>query len=237
MAGFHGNGTMNGVVSPKIKQLTVVAEDEVHNEKNSSGAGSQDPQASNFSVKHPLQSRWTLWFDNQKQKKKEESWEESLKNIMTFDTVEDFWCLHGNILPPSRLLIGSNYSVFKAGVKPMWEDPCNRLGGKWVLTINKMDRKSMDDWWLHAMLAVIGEILEPDENDEEVCGLVASLRKDRAHIALWTKTAASMELQNIIGKSFRRALALPHGCELKYQSHNESLQSGSSFRNQALYSA
>jgi translation initiation factor 4E len=43
------------------------------------------------SVKHPLQHRWTLWYDNPKKRNSAESWEENLKKIYTFDTVEDFW--------------------------------------------------------------------------------------------------------------------------------------------------
>jgi Eukaryotic initiation factor 4E len=87
------------------------------------GSKAAPAPASNNSmdIKHPLQDKWTLWFDNPKLKKPEESWEDTLKNIMSFDTVEDFWCLYGNILPASRIPTGSNYSVFKAGVKPMWE--------------------------------------------------------------------------------------------------------------------
>jgi translation initiation factor 4E len=83
------------------------------------------PDPSNFAIKHPLHNKWTLWFDNPKLKKQDESWEDCLKNIMSFDSVEDFWCLYSNIMPASRLQSGSNYSVFKHGVKPMWEVSTN----------------------------------------------------------------------------------------------------------------
>lgn len=43
-------------------------------------------------IKHPLQNAWTLWFyKNDKQK----AWEENLRAITTFDTVEDFWAYVG----------------------------------------------------------------------------------------------------------------------------------------------
>jgi Eukaryotic initiation factor 4E len=48
----------------------------------------------------------------------------------------------------------------------------NAKGGKWVLTINKSDRRNLDDWWLHSILAVIGETLE-QEGHEEVCSTSA----------------------------------------------------------------
>lgn len=40
---------------------------------------------------HPLQNRWVLWYDNPKKRNSTESWEENLKNVYTFNTVEDFW--------------------------------------------------------------------------------------------------------------------------------------------------
>ncbi len=43
--------------------------------------------------KHPLENRWTLWFDNpsKNQKQNSNSWGQSLRAVYTFDTVEDFW--------------------------------------------------------------------------------------------------------------------------------------------------
>ena len=36
--------------------------------------------------------------------------------------VEDFWALYNHIELASRLAAGCDYSLFKEGVKPMWED-------------------------------------------------------------------------------------------------------------------
>ena len=36
--------------------------------------------------------------------------------------VEDFWALYNHIELASRLQAGCDYSLFKEGVKPMWED-------------------------------------------------------------------------------------------------------------------
>ena len=47
-----------------------------------------DPQ--NFTIKHPLQNSWTLWYDNPGKKTSQTSWAEGLKKIVTFDTVSDF---------------------------------------------------------------------------------------------------------------------------------------------------
>lgn len=43
------------------------------------------------SDKHPLEHKWTLWFDNPSGKQKQDTWGSSLRSVYTFDTVEDFW--------------------------------------------------------------------------------------------------------------------------------------------------
>jgi translation initiation factor 4E len=46
----------------------------------------------NFNAKHPLNGRWTLWFDNPNNKRPQSNnWDASLKNLITIETVEDFW--------------------------------------------------------------------------------------------------------------------------------------------------
>ena len=44
-----------------------------------------------FSKKHPLEYKWTLWFDNPKGSQKQSTWGQTLRAVYTFDTVEDFW--------------------------------------------------------------------------------------------------------------------------------------------------
>ena len=40
--------------------------------------------------KHPLQNKWTLWY-LMGDKAKHLPWEQRLKPVASFDTVEDFW--------------------------------------------------------------------------------------------------------------------------------------------------
>ncbi|CAM9944849.1 unnamed protein product [Ascophyllum nodosum] len=185
-------------------------------------------------AQHPLQHRWALWYDNSKLKAATETWEENLKHIMAFDTVEDFWALFNNVKPPSMLTMNSNYSVFKEGVKPMWEDNTNCQGGKSVLTLKGEDMGQLDQWWLRAVLAAIGEILEDPDSEPEVCGLVVSLRKNQHRIALWTKTCEQSRVVPAC-KKLKEALKLPARLKLSFQTHSEAAKSQSSFQNSAQF--
>jgi translation initiation factor 4E len=53
--------------------------------------------------------------------------------------------------------------VFKEGIKPMWEDPANRNGGRWLMEFpRKKDWKSMsylDEIWLKVVRIAIMFVL------------------------------------------------------------------------------
>ncbi|CAM9176447.1 unnamed protein product [Ectocarpus sp. 12 AP-2014] len=183
--------------------------------------------------RHPLQHRWALWYDNAKLKAATETWADNLKHILAFETVQEFWALFNNVMPPSMLSVQSNYSVFKEGVKPMWEDTANRQGGKFVLTVKGEDLPQLDQWWLHAVLSAIGETLE-SETDPEVCGLVVSLRKGQHRIALWTKTCEESRVVPV-AKKLKEALKLPARLKFVFQTHSDAVSSLSSFQNASRY--
>ncbi|CAG8658087.1 13004_t:CDS:2 [Funneliformis mosseae] len=151
----------------------------------------------NFNVKHPLFNAWTLWFDNPGKKASVTSWSLNLKELITFDSVEEFWGVYNNVVKASDLSSGSNYHLFKRGIKPMWEDPVNEYGGKWVVQF--MRNKTGEDintLWLYTMLACIGE--EFDYADE-VCGAVVSVRKIFYRISLWTRSSDNKEICMTLG--------------------------------------
>uniref|UniRef100_A0A3B3HG83 Eukaryotic translation initiation factor 4ea n=1 Tax=Oryzias latipes TaxID=8090 RepID=A0A3B3HG83_ORYLA len=97
--------------------------------------------------------RWTLWFfKNDKSK----TWQANLRLISTFDTVEDFWALYNHIQLSSNLMSGCDYSLFKDGIEPMWEDERNRRGGRWLITLSKQQRKmDLDRFWLETVQSSI----------------------------------------------------------------------------------
>ena len=66
--------------------------------------------------------------------------------------VEDFWALYNHIELASRLAAGCDYSLFKEGVKPMWEDDRNKKGGRWLINLDKKQRAScLDNFWLEVV--------------------------------------------------------------------------------------
>lgn len=174
-----------------------------------------------FSQKHPLESKWTLWFDNPdgKQKQSQSQWGQTLRAVYTFDTVEDFWCLYNNIIPPSRLANMSDLHLFKEGVEPKWEDPTCEHGGKWTAILAKGNSQLLDTNWLHAVLACIGE--QFDEGDE-ICGIVVNVRPKNNRIAVWTRTASNEAAQISIGKQLKEIFGMPENARLGFLVHADA---------------
>lgn len=177
---------------------------------------------------HPLQNSWTLWFDNPRKRTSVDTWGSHIKKVMEFATVEDFWRLYNNIMRASVLDHGSNYHLFKDGIEPKWEDPANERGGQWTLIVPHRERRErLDELWLWSMLAAIGEVLETEGEEEQVCGCVVSIRKSQDRITVWTKNAAMEGRVRAIGEKWKRLLDLPRTTTIAYQAHADSMKNRS----------
>ncbi|KAF2436982.1 eukaryotic translation initiation factor 4E [Tothia fuscella] len=202
--------------------------------------------ADNFNVKHPLMNKWTLWF-TKPPTGKGDNWNELLKEVISFDSVEEFWGIYNNITPASELAQKSDYHLFKSGVRPEWEDPQNKHGGKWAFQFKDKKAVNIDNLWLHVMLAAIGETLE-DADDGEVMGVVVNVRKGFYRVGLWTKSTGKpfpgggegataggkgrtpeqgREVLTRVGTRFKEALMLKDNDAVEFSGHTDSAHSGS----------
>jgi len=185
---------------------------------------------------HPLEYEWTFWYDKRpapgkRMKGEQESYENNLRAIGTFGTVEDFWRYYNHLVKPSKLEINSNYHFFKEGIKPMWEDSANSKGGKWVFTFR--DKNVLDVCWENVVLGLVGETLD---EDNEITGAVISRRKAGDRIAVWNKTKDNEVAILGIGRKLKAMLGVdPNKVNSSYQSHEDSMKSGASYSNPSRY--
>ncbi|XP_019361493.1 PREDICTED: eukaryotic translation initiation factor 4E type 1B [Gavialis gangeticus] len=178
--------------------------------------------------KHPLQHRWALWFfKNDKSK----TWQANLRLVTKFSTVEDFWALYSHIQLASKLTSGCDYSLFKDGIEPMWEDNRNKCGGRWLITLAKQQRHTeLDHFWLETLLCLIGESF--GEYSSEVCGAVINIRAKGDKIAVWTCEAEDRDGVTHIGRVYKERLGLSSKVVIGYQAHADTAtKSGSLTKN------
>ncbi|KAI4217454.1 MAG: hypothetical protein LQ351_000049 [Letrouitia transgressa] len=197
----------------------------------------------NFNVKHPLMNEWTLWF-TKPPSGKDHNWNDLLKEVVTFDS--------NNISPVSELALKSDYHLFKKGIRPEWEDPQNKHGGKWAYQFKDKRTAPIDELWLHLMLAAIGETLENTEEDGEVMGVVVNVRKGFYRLGLWTKSVGksipgggdgdvaggkgrspekSKEVLMNLGRKFKEVLKVKDSEVVEFSGHTESARAGSTRAN------
>lgn len=196
-----------------------------------------------------LQRAWTLWYDSPSTYNTE-NWEMSLVPIMTVHSVEEFFVMLKYMKPLHALRTSSQYHFFQEGVKPMWEDPANKKGGKlWVnLDINAGNirpsnnnsgsaavvgeangsevKSDLDKSWENVLMAAVGEYLEgADKNatgEPFVTGIVMSKRKYHNRLAVWVSDAAAKDKIDALKKAITKEANLPPIASLVFTKHGEA---------------
>jgi len=170
--------------------------------------------------KHPLQNRWQLWYF--RPGPKGSVWEDNLLDVTHFDSVEDFWALYNHIELASNLASGSDYSVFKAGIRPMWEDTHNKLGGRWLFTFNKKTStaRQIDEIWLEVLLCLIGEAF--GEDSDQICGAVINIRGRMDKISVWTNDYKNSQSIMNIGRVLKTRTG--YNSNISFEAHSDTIQ-------------
>ncbi|KAL1944989.1 hypothetical protein VTO73DRAFT_2609 [Trametes versicolor] len=196
---------------------------------------------------HPLRNTWVFWFRQQRAPgNKITNYEEGIKKISAFSSVESFWSLWTHVYQPSSLLPTTDYLLFHSGIRrPVWEDPLNLSGGKWIIRLRK---GVADRLWEDLVLAVIGDQFDGVDDGEgsqpdaaalegvppgewpEICGCTISVRQNEDIISLWNRRDGNPKSKEKIKETIRRVLNLPPATIMEYKSNNDSMQDKSSFR-------
>ena len=140
--------------------------------------------------------------------------------ITTFGFVEDFWALFNHIQPASKLPAGCDYSLFKEGIEPKWEDKANKDGGRWLISLDKTQRHSqLDSFWIETLLLLIGEAF--DDDSDEICGAVVNIRGKGDKLSIWTADGTKKDAVMNIGRKIKERLGIPPKVTIAYQSHDD----------------
>jgi translation initiation factor 4E len=172
-------------------------------------------------VEHPLHQSWTFWYlkrDSSTQTL--ESYEQSLKEIGSFSSIEAFWSLYNYIVKPGDSTFAFDLFCFRSGVKPLWEHPENKFGGKFRLRVQR-GRFKANQLWEDLLIALIGHQFDLDSS--EICGVSISVKPASSDIiSIWNKDASNEDGKKIIHETFKEALKLSNNLVLEYKSHAAS---------------
>lgn len=80
------------------------------------------------------------------------------------------------------MLPTTDYLLFHSQIRrPIWEDPLNIDGGKWIIRLRK---GIADRLWEDLVLGIIGDQFE---EEDEICGCVLSVRTQEDILSVWNK--------------------------------------------------
>lgn len=171
-----------------------------------------------FNVKHPLNSKWTLWYTKPKVSDSEE-WSDLLRPVIKFGTVEEFWGIYNSVPKASDLPIKADYHLFRDDIRPEWEDERNSKGGRWSYQFRRKRDVDINELWIRTLLSAVGETIEDDEN--EVNGIVLNVRKSNYRVGVWTKSTNADSLKSI-GHKLKLILKLDENDHVEFISHADS---------------
>ncbi|KAG8892808.1 hypothetical protein FRC01_013945 [Tulasnella sp. 417] len=168
----------------------------------------------------PLRNTWVFWFRQQRApSNKNVNYEEGIKRVTAFSSVESFWSLHTHLNPPSSLQATTDYLLFHSGVRrPVWEDPLNANGGKWVLRLRK---GLADRLWEDLVIAIIGDQFDVEDG---ICGCVLSVRGSEDILSVWNRDERDADAKARIRDGIRKALNLPPATIMEYKSFQSNLR-------------
>lgn len=178
---------------------------------------------------HPLENKWVMWYDYRVglHQGQNAAFEDGLKLISEFSTVEEFWGVFNHIKRPSALEYGANYHMFKKGIKPMTEDPANVNGGRWMIILSSQDELSrLDKAWEHLLLSLLGEYLYDGleaafpQADSTVNGVVVSRRRKQTRIAIWTNEKKAESLLLALGRRIKE-VCQAGDAQTEFDEHNK----------------
>ena len=136
-------------------------------------------------------------------------YENTVKKIADFSTVEDFWKIFQHMKKPESLQNGIEFQLFKSNIKPLWEDESNKKGGRISIKLKKENSSLV---WEEFILLLIGGNF-PDKIKEEINGVLISIRRDFNFLQIWFKTFENNNI-NDINQCLRELLQIPNEVEL-----------------------
>ena len=140
------------------------------------------------------------------------------KPVAEFQTVGEFWQVYSHFRRPSVMPLGTFLHFFVDGVKPLWEDPACKNGGRWSIRTPKTHTAK---FWEDLVLAMIGE--QFDAPSGEVLGLVLSLKFNNDTISVWHRNANDDAISQQLKNSIESQLDMQDGMRFEHEIFEEVL--------------
>lgn len=191
---------------------------------------SPSPPGLSLGRTHPLQCGFSFWYLHRKADTGADNYEQNIKKVATFNTVEAFWASYSHLQRPGDLA-SIDYQCFRDGIVPLWEDDANKEGGKWVIRLKK---GMANRCWEDTLLALIGDHFHLGE---EICGLVISTKYQEDTLSVWNRTSNNRTVILKIRDVLKKILRIPVNEALEYKAHNAAIRHNLQQQQQQMFNS
>lgn len=132
--------------------------------------------------------------------------------------------MYNNVYSVAEIIPNTDYLMFRKGIRPEWEDPRNRKGGKWVVTLPIEDdmEEEAEQTWSNLLLHMIGGLF-PEDCVELINGAIFSIREKHWRISIWCNDNNNIPRLKRIGNKFKELAKLPPKFLFQYQLHEKAI--------------
>ena len=160
---------------------------------------------------HSLSNNWSF-YGYLSEEQEQTNYEQNIKLLGRFNTVEDFWRIFSHTNNLSVLKIGSSFQIFKNETRAMREDPEHKNGGSFLVRVAK---PLTQYYWERLVLAMIGNQLP-----STIIGATVSSKKTFDNISIWhTDMGFDITPREEFCLSFCNLMNLPFGIRIDYTTH------------------
>ena len=152
-------------------------------------------------------------------------YENTVKKIADFETVEDFWKIFQHMKKPESLQSGIDFQLFKYNITPLWEDDSNKKGGRISIKLKKENSSLV---WEEIILLLIGGDF-PEKIRNEINGVLISVRKEFNFLQIWFKTYEKNNI-NEINNCLRELLQIPNEVDLDVKPFSKDKNEGGYYK-------
>ncbi|KNC52032.1 Eif4e2 protein [Thecamonas trahens ATCC 50062] len=164
---------------------------------------SESPETSDL-----LPYKWVFWFDECPWKGvSTEEFDESLRVVGSFATATGFDRYSKSMRPIRDMPAYCNLRMFKAGIKPLWEDPRNVNGGRWLIKCGK-NRGLIKSVWQDVTIAAVDDSFV---HLDFISGITLQMRARKGNsVAIWSMDASRLDVVEEV-RAYLLNLLAPHG--------------------------
>eukprot|EP00300_Choanocystis_sp_HF-7_P027442 c32551_g1_i1.p1 GENE.c32551_g1_i1~~c32551_g1_i1.p1 ORF type:complete len:792 (+),score=109.86 c32551_g1_i1:103-2478(+) len=170
---------------------------------------------------------WEFWFDESAPRGVSQvAYESAICSWGAFDTIVGFWKYWRAMVDVIDLPSNCNLRMFKRGIKPLWEDPANVNGGRYVVSIDSNDLEVVKFVWAELVLSLVGDQLT---HGDDICGIVLQMRPSRTSIAVWNSNSARPDIVAKTTEEIVHFGNLPPGGTVAYQVNETAMTFNKTF--------